>query len=242
MGWRGLPVAAAPAAPKPPSRAAGAGTAREPATRDEQGRAGLPRTGLSTDPANLGAVARAAARPAGPVSTRTIRRAGLRRPVCSAEDPGLRYLRTGPGRAWSPRSPASRWCRGVAPGHGAPCSRCGRPGRLRARHTGTSPLVRQLRRSGHRMERPARLAALASGWSPAPCRRCHPARGQLRELLADPITRAVSASGLQALPAGPRWHRPTPRPALGWLRRAKLRAAAHRARRRPAAAHPRRPR
>ncbi len=189
------------------------GTAREPAARDEQGRPVCPHC-LSTDPANLERCARCGRRR--PVSTRTsggpvcaacVPRKILACAICGQARPGMVSKVTG-----------QPWCRACA-GSWAPCSRCGRPGRLRA-GTRDQPLC-------------GSCAAPGTEWKTCPacgtgerlvagaCRRCH-LHKQLRELLADPVTGRV-CSGLQAFQqalAGI----DRPETALGWLRRPGVRA------------------
>jgi len=189
------------------------GTVREPAARDEQGRPVCPHC-LSTDPANLERCARCGRRR--PVSTRTsggpvcptcVPRKILACAICGQARPGMVSKITG-----------QPWCRACAR-LWAPCSRCGRPSRLRA-GTRQEPLC-------------GSCAAPGTEWKTCPacgtgerlvagaCRRCH-LHQQLRELLADPATGRVRP-GLQAFQqalAGIE----RPENALGWLRRPKVRA------------------
>lgn len=189
------------------------GTVREPAARDEQGRPVCPHC-LSTDPANLERCVRCGRRrpvstrtPDGPVCPACLPRHIVACAVCGQARPGM--VSKVSGQPWC-RSCARSW---------VVCSRCERPGRLRA-GTRQEPLC-------------GSCAAPGTEWKTCPacgtgerlvagvCRRCH-LHEQLRELLADPVTGRVRA-GLQDLQqalAGI----DRPENALGWLRRPKVRA------------------
>jgi len=110
------------------------------------------------------------------------------------------------------------WCRGCTQSW-APCSRCGRPGRLRA-GTREKPLCGSCAAPGAEWKTCPACGA-GERLVPGACRRCH-LHQQLRELLADPATGRVRA-GLQALQRALAAIE-RPEAALGWLRRPKVSA------------------